>query len=215
MGLSTHGSSFSGFPLSRRGPAHSPSWPHPAPNTRPVLIHTGQGNLSLPTSAPRVRPGLQSTLSSSCSGSRPCLLLPLSSDPLSACSTPEAKPRVPKLLQEEPTQWMISLHQTLRSVEAQGSWTGRMPLCPQSSHPRSRGSTTLRISHRMRAKSFQLCTTLCDTMDHSPPGSSVHGILQARTLEWVSMPFSRGASQPRGQTHPSYVSWVGRWVLYH
>ena len=68
MGLSIHGSSFSGFPLSRRGPAHSPSWPHPAPNTRPLLIHTGQGNLSPPTSAPRVCPGLQSTLiTSSCS----------------------------------------------------------------------------------------------------------------------------------------------------
>ena len=134
------------------------------------------------------------------------MLLPLSSDPLSACSTPEAKPRVPKLSQEKPTQWVISLHQTLRSLEAQGSWTGRMPLCPQSSHPRSRGSTTLRINHRTRAKSLQLCTTLWDTMDHSPPGSSVHGILQARTLEWVSMPSSRGSSRPRGQTHPSYVS---------
>ena len=39
---------------------------------------------------------------------------------------------------------------------------------------------------------FQLCPTLCKTMDHNLSGSSVHGILQARILEWVSMPFSRG-----------------------
>ena len=43
----------------------------------------------------------------------------------------------------------------------------------------------------------QLCLTLCDPMDCSPPGSSVHGILQARILEWVAISFSRGSSQPR------------------
>ena len=46
----------------------------------------------------------------------------------------------------------------------------------------------------------QLCLTLCNPMDRSPPGSSVHGILQARILEWVAVPFSRGSSQPREQT---------------
>ena len=40
------------------------------------------------------------------------------------------------------------------------------------------------------AKSLQLCTSLCDPIDSSPPGSSVPGILQARTLEWVSISFS-------------------------
>ena len=40
----------------------------------------------------------------------------------------------------------------------------------------------------------QSCLTLCDPMDHSPPGSSVHGILQARILEWVTIPFSRASS---------------------
>ena len=44
------------------------------------------------------------------------------------------------------------------------------------------------------AQSF---STLLDPMDRSPPGSSVHGILQARTLEWVAISFSRGSSQPR------------------
>ena len=40
----------------------------------------------------------------------------------------------------------------------------------------------------------QSCLTLCDPMDYSPPGSSVHGILQARILEWIAIPFSRGFS---------------------
>ena len=43
----------------------------------------------------------------------------------------------------------------------------------------------------------QLCPTLCDPMDCSPPGSSVHGILQARILEWVAISSSRESSQPR------------------
>ena len=51
-------------------------------------------------------------------------------------------------------------------------------------------------------KLLQLCLTLCDAMDCSSPDSSVHGILQARILEWVAMPSSRGSSQPRDQTAP-------------
>ena len=50
----------------------------------------------------------------------------------------------------------------------------------------------------------QLCPTLCDPVDCSPPGFSVYGILQARILEWVAIPFSRGSSQLRDQT------WVSR-----
>ena len=55
------------------------------------------------------------------------------------------------------------------------------------------------------AKSFQLCLTLYNPMDRSPPGSSVHGILLARILEWVSMPSSRGSSQLRDKNHISYI----------
>ena len=47
----------------------------------------------------------------------------------------------------------------------------------------------------------QSCLTLCNPMDCSLPGSSVHGILQARVLQWVAMPFSRGFSRPRDWTH--------------
>ena len=65
------------------------------------------------------------------------------------------------------------------------------------------------------AKSLQSCLTLCDSMNCSPPGSSVHGILQARILEWVEVPFSRGSSWPRDQTQVSYVSCIGSQILYH
>ena len=67
----------------------------------------------------------------------------------------------------------------------------------------------------LSAKSLQLCLTLCNSMDCSPPGSSVHGILQARILKWVAMPSSRGSSWPRDQTHIAYVSCIGRQVVYH
>ena len=56
------------------------------------------------------------------------------------------------------------------------------------------------------AKSLQSCPTLCDPMDCNPPGSSVHGILQARILEWVARPSSRGSSQPRDQTCVSCIA---------
>ena len=46
----------------------------------------------------------------------------------------------------------------------------------------------------------QLCPILCDLMYYSLPGSSVHGILQARVLEWVAIPFSTGSSKPKDRT---------------
>ena len=68
----------------------------------------------------------------------------------------------------------------------------------------------------MSAKLLQSCLTLCDPTDYSwVTSSSVYGILQARILEWVAMPSSRGSSHPRDWTHISYVSCIGRWVLYH
>ena len=63
--------------------------------------------------------------------------------------------------------------------------------------------------------SLQSCPTLCLPKDCSPLGLSVHGILQARILEWVAMSSSRGSSLSRDWTLISYVSCTGRWVLYH
>ena len=65
----------------------------------------------------------------------------------------------------------------------------------------------------VHAKSLQLCPSLCDLMDCSPPGSFVHETLQERILEWVSMPSSRGSSQFRVRTHVSNISCISRWVL--
>ena len=79
----------------------------------------------------------------------------------------------------------------------------------------------------------QSCQTLCDPMDCSPPGSFIHGILQARILEWVSIPFSRGSSSPRDRAqvsciaggfftvwatreigrHPVNASWMNDWWM--
>ena len=52
----------------------------------------------------------------------------------------------------------------------------------------------------------QLYMTLCDPMNYSPPGSSVHGILQARVLEWVAISFFKGSSWPRDPTWVSCIA---------
>ena len=85
-------------------------------------------------------------------------------------------------------------------------------------NPRGRGKVTVGF-HDFHSNSFSfmpfsqysICVlvtqsrpTLCNPRDRSPPGSSVHGILQARKLEWVAIPFSRGSSWPRNQTWVSY-----------
>ena len=65
----------------------------------------------------------------------------------------------------------------------------------------------------------QSCPTLCDLMDYSLPGSSVHGILQAIVLEWIAIPFSRGSSWPGDWTQVSHIVdrrftiWATREVL--
>ena len=81
-------------------------------------------------------------------------------------------------------------------------------------------NTTERLSFSlMEGKYIIICclvakshSTLCDPMDCSPPGSSVHGISRAIILEWVAISFSRESSQPRDWTR---VSPIGRCVLYH
>ena len=60
---------------------------------------------------------------------------------------------------------------------------------------------------KMKVLVTQLCPTLWDSMDCSPRGSSVHGILQARIREWVAMPSSKASSGPRDRTR---VSCIGR-----
>ena len=63
----------------------------------------------------------------------------------------------------------------------------------------------------LHAKLFQSCLTLYNPTDCSPPGSSVHGILHARILEWKAMSSSRGSSLLRDQTLVSGISCIGKW----
>ena len=80
---------------------------------------------------------------------------------------------------------------------------------------------TIRESVKWKVKVIQSCLTLCNHMNCSPPGSSVHGILQATILEWVVVPFSRGSSQPRDWTQVSCIAggfftvWATRKVQKH
>ena len=66
----------------------------------------------------------------------------------------------------------------------------------------------LGFEFRVEVLVAQLCPTVCNLMDRSPPGSSVHGILQARILEWVAIPFSRGSSCLKDRTQVFCVSCI-------
>ena len=91
--------------------------------------------------------------------------------------------------------WSTLLESALQCREYQfNPWSGKIP------HATGRACVC--------AKSLQSWLTLCDPMDYSLPVSSVLGILQARILEWVAMPFSRGSSWPRVQTHVSWGSYI-------
>ena len=74
--------------------------------------------------------------------------------------------------------------------------------------PRTLESTALIIGSESEGEVPQSCPTLCDPMDCSPPGSSVHAIFQAWVLEWVAISFSRWSSRPRNRTQVSRI--VGR-----
>ena len=63
-----------------------------------------------------------------------------------------------------------------------------------------------RREYKVKVSATQLCLTLCHCVDYSPPGSSVHGILQVRILEWVAISSSRGSSQPEDQTQVSCIA---------
>ena len=71
------------------------------------------------------------------------------------------------------------------------------------------------VSWKVKASVTQSCPTLCDPMDCSPPGSSVHRILQARILEWVAIRFTRGSSWPRNRTWVSCIagSFLTDWAM--
>ena len=91
----------------------------------------------------------------------------------------------------------------------------RSPTLQADSLPSEAPGNPLSVVSELCTKSLQLCLNLCDLMDYSLAGSFVHGILQARTLEWVAISSSRGSSYLRVRTHISYISCISRQVLYH
>ena len=94
-------------------------------------------------------------------------------------------------------------------------WSFSFSIRPSNEHPGLISTHQFGIIACMCAKSLQLCWTLCDPMDCNLPEFSVHGILQARILEWVAISTPRGYSRHRDQTHVSYVSCIARQVRYH
>ena len=62
--------------------------------------------------------------------------------------------------------------------------------------------------------SHSVVSNSCDPIDGNLPGSSVHGILQARTLEWVAISFSRGSSQPRNQILVSCIPGISMQLAF-
>ena len=61
---------------------------------------------------------------------------------------------------------------------------------------------------------MHVCSVMSDSLDYSPPGSSVHGIFQTRILKWVAISSSKGSSWPKDWTQMSCVSCIGRQILY-
>jgi len=113
------------------------------------------------------------------------------------------------IIQDSSSIWFKSL--LARSPEIKPASSPTLPkLCPILPNMHLQDFLSVRLC--VHAQSF---LTLRDPTDCSPPGSSVHGIFQARILEWVAISSSRGPSQPRKQTYLSCVSCIARWTLYH
>ena len=90
-----------------------------------------------------------------------------------------------------------------------------LPYNKERKHPLSSANSLSLVGGESESGVAQFCPTLCDPMDCSPPGSSVHGISQARILVWVAMISSRGSSWPWDWTHVSCVPCIDRQILYH
>ena len=105
------------------------------------------------------------------------------------------------------------LHPCTAGCQSTGGASGHVTLRKeQEALPGKFSCARTLMCTRARAQSSP---TLCNPMDCSPPGSSVHGILQARILEWVALPSSRRSSSPRDQNVAFLRLLRGRWILYH
>ena len=101
--------------------------------------------------------------------------------------------------------WLLDLHQRQEPLKCLALKSNRADI-QWSQSAIENWDSLLNKGLKVKVKSLSLRPTLCDPMDYSPPGSSVHGILQARILEWVAISFSRGSSWPRDQTQVSCIA---------
>ena len=101
-----------------------------------------------------------------------------------------------------------------KSLRGQNHYPLLLLLSSSTNHPFLSALSAGRTNHGKCESVSHSVLFLCNPTNCSPPGSSVHGILQARISEWVAMPFSRGSSCSRDRTQVSYVSCMGRWILY-
>ena len=88
-------------------------------------------------------------------------------------------------------------------------WCSSSNECPVLLFPKSSSQSYSFVESVLLIQSY---LTLCNLVKYSPPGSSLHGIFQARVLEWIAISSSKGSSPPRDRT---WVSCIGRWILYH
>ena len=103
-------------------------------------------------------------------------------------------------------------------------WTGRLGVLWFMGSQRVRHDWVIKLNwskiYLKESEVSQSCLKLCDPMDYKLPHSSIHGILQARVLEWVAISFSEGSSEPRDQTQVSrivgrrFTIWATRKVLF-
>ena len=93
-----------------------------------------------------------------------------------------------------PSQGLINL--TLVRVWQWLSWIAQLIQAPKGLFLSAHWSHLVKVKVLVAQLCPQSCPTLCDSMNYSPPGSSVHGILQARILEWVAITFSRDLPSP-------------------
>ena len=118
------------------------------------------------------------------------------------------------LVMGETVAWSRGMYLPLKSQARTSpqTCTSQAPHLPHQQWPQNKSVyiiLTYSICYRcmrVRVLVAQLCPTLCDPVDYSSPDSSVHGILQARILEWVAIPFSRGSSQLRDGTWVSLIA---------
>ena len=104
--------------------------------------------------------------------------------------------------------FLISLLTGLLTGWVLGILGGWPSVLQAASSPTSQALCVLHPAYHfssVKCEIAQSCPTLCDSMDCSLPGSSVHGIFQARVLEWVAISFSRGSSRPRDRTQVSCI----------